>query len=295
MVTPATTGAELEAQLSAEEAACIRDSLGDAGLEGFRGASIVETAGDPAGATFVFFCMTLQNAQTYGLAVLDAQAGGRSEATRGCLADLAQQQPQLLPLHLRLEMGQFDASDAQRFHNMTLAMNACFNDAEKVEYAIRLWERVAVYAPLSGPSFVAVLTADEIACLRDALPQGGFDAVAGTTSMVAGDGVPADAARCFGAGADERIFLQVTRERVGGLQGDTQACLERYAGEHPDYVRLIAAAETGAVPVAALGAGAGQAAVIELARDGWRLFDCLDDEELLRYQLLTSAALAPSS
>ncbi len=293
MVTPATTGAELEDQLSAEEAACIRDSLGDAGLEGFRGATIVETAADSAGATFVFFCMTLQNAQTYGLAVLDAQAGGRSGATRGCLADLAQQQPQLLPLHLRLEMGQFDASDAQRFHDMTLAMYACFNDAEKVEYVLRLWKQVAGYAPLSGQSFVAVLAADEVSCLRDALPQGGFDALAATTSMVAGDGVPPDAAHCLGAGTGERIFLQVTRERAGGLQGDTQACLERYAGEHPDYVRLIAAAETGLVPVAALGAGADQAQVIELARDGWRLFDCLNAEELLRYQLLTAAALAP--
>ncbi len=293
VIAPATTGGELVEQLSAGEAACIRGALGDAGFDGFRGATTVETAGDPAGATFVFFCMAPQNARTYGLAVLDAQAGGRSEATRGCLADLARERPELLPLHLRLEMGYFDSSDAQRFHDTTLAMYACFDDAEKVEYAIRLWERVAAYAPLSGRSFVEVLAADEVSCLRDALPGGGFEALAGTTSMVAGDGVPAGAAGCFGTDTHERIFLKVTSERVGGMQGTTRACLQRFAGEHRDYVRLIAAAETGTVPVAAFGAGAPQDAVIDLARDGWRLFDCFNDEELLRYQLLTSAALSP--
>ena len=81
-----TTGAELIASLSEDEAACLRAAIGDASYEAMQDLALSESA---AGFdTFPLQCLEPDNAIDLSVAMMSLQAGGLSDDSQACIKDV---------------------------------------------------------------------------------------------------------------------------------------------------------------------------------------------------------------
>ena len=81
-----TTGAELIASLSDDEAACLRAAIGDASYEAMQDLALSESA--MGFDTFPLQCLEPDNAIDLSVAMMSLQAGGLSNDSRACIKDV---------------------------------------------------------------------------------------------------------------------------------------------------------------------------------------------------------------
>ena len=81
-----TTGAELIASLSEDEAACLRAAIGDASYEAMQDMALSESA--TGFDTFPLQCLEPDNAIDLSVAMMSLQAGGLSDDSQACIKDV---------------------------------------------------------------------------------------------------------------------------------------------------------------------------------------------------------------
>ena len=81
-----TTGAELIASLSDDEAACLRAAIGDASYEAMQDLALSESA--MGFDTFPLQCLEQDNAIDLSVAMMSLQAGGLSDGSQACIKDV---------------------------------------------------------------------------------------------------------------------------------------------------------------------------------------------------------------
>ena len=81
-----TTGAELIASLSDDEAACLRAAIGDASYEAMQDLALSESA--MGFDTFPLQCLEPDNAIDLSVAMMSLQAGGLSDGSQACIKDV---------------------------------------------------------------------------------------------------------------------------------------------------------------------------------------------------------------
>ena len=81
-----TTGAELIASLSEDEAACLRAAIGDASYEAMQDLALSESA--TGFDTFPLQCLEPDNAIDLSVAMMSLQAGGLSDDSQACIKDV---------------------------------------------------------------------------------------------------------------------------------------------------------------------------------------------------------------
>ena len=120
-VTEHTTIGDILAGLSEEETACLRDTVGPEALEAASGVPLAVAQTGSAGLPVD--CLTTEHVVDIGIAVLSAQAGGLSSATRDCISGVAVGSPGVLG------MGEPPA-DHSAVVGATIRLHLCLSDEQ---------------------------------------------------------------------------------------------------------------------------------------------------------------------
>ncbi|MCY4615438.1 MAG: hypothetical protein OXC71_03480 [Chloroflexi bacterium] len=286
VIGTSTRGQDLIDRLSEGEAACIKSAAGDSLYQVLLGAPLVAAAGDPALAAPLLACLTVENVVLIGAAIIDLQVGGRTATTRQCIVELGLEHPELIFVRLGLEWPGGTAGHGAEIHSYLREYYGCLTESEKGDYAIRLWAGLAVANPVTGRDLVESLTQGESMCLEDVIGNDRWELFLG--AQIAGASRSNRTAlleQCFPGEGTSRLFAHLTGARLGGLSESSHECVESFAVEHTHFVGLVSG---GAAAAQALG----EDEFVEIARDAAQLFDCLNDEELIRLQSVLPVALS---
>ena len=286
VIDAATTGQDLMDRLSADETSCIKGAVGDAIYEFLLAAPLAAAGSDPAAAAPLFACLTDENVVLLGAAIIDAQMGGRTAETRQCIVELVLEHPEVVFVRLGLEWPGSTAGHGTEVHSYLEEYYGCLTDEEKADYAVRLWAGLAAANPVTGRDFVETLEDDEVTCLRRNIPDELWEPF--LSAEIAGTGGDARArllGACFPGEAASRPFIHLTAARLGGLSEATHECLQIFTREHTHFVQVMSSGPTAAEELST-------EEFVEVAADAAALFDCLNDEELIRLQGVLPLALS---
>ena len=113
-VTGLTTMGDVLAGLSEEETACLRNAVGNEVLEAALEVPLAMALTGPAGLPIE--CLTPEHAVDIGVALVSAEAGGLSRATRDCIRGVAVESPSVLEIRERTADHPADVSATIRLH-----------------------------------------------------------------------------------------------------------------------------------------------------------------------------------
>ena len=129
-----------------------------------------------------------------------------------------------------------------------------------------------------------MLPEPEAACIRESLPEEEYATLLDSTvheAFTTVDSLPG----CVTPESLVQIFVSITASPGGGgLSDESRSCLVDFGREHPHYVGLI---NPDSYDPSAMTPDEFR----EIATDGVRVFECLNDDELQRMQGAASAAL----
>ena len=286
VIDATTTGQDLMDRLSADETACIKGAVGDAVYQFLLTAPLAAAGSDPAAAAPLFACLADENVVLLGASIIDVQAGGRTAETRQCIVELALEHPEVVFVRLGLEWPGGTAGHGAEVHAYLRDYYRCLTDEEKVDYTVRLWAGLAAANPVTGRDFVETLDEDEVTCLQRAIGEDRWELFLGARITGAGS---ADRAlllgACFPGEAASRPFIHLTAARLGGLSETTHQCLEVFTRERPRFVEVMSRGTAAAQELSAED-------FVDVAADAAALFDCLNEEEIIRLQSVLPAALS---
>ena len=284
-ITAATTGKDIMDRISEAEQVCIREALGEVIYEIMLATPILLAASSNASAASpLFTCLTPDNVATLGAAFIDAQAGGRSEASRTCIHDLFREHPEIVYARFGLELPA-DASLGSELHSYTLELVNCLTDEEKVDLWVRVRDDLDALDPFTGGEALAALPAAEAECVRAALSAEQLELVTSAPLLEAFAATPT-VGDCLSPDGAARMYLASAAKQIGGFTDESYSCLAGLAAAHPHFVTF----GLGVVDLQALPASD----VVELAQDILLLFECLTEDELARYQEAAARALGSS-
>jgi hypothetical protein len=282
---------ELTARLSEAETTCVQTALGDTDYQSFLTAPVSRGVSTPyerpvipdALLRTLFDCLVEENVHLMGALIMDAQAGGWTDETRGCVINTVDEHPEVIHVWFGVEM---DAGGAEEehigdVHSYLLDLWQCFTDREKVDFT--LYSSASFDSEVGGTTgrelLDVVLTDGETSCLAENLPQGSMSAIRDLPSLDAVFTIPgiASAQTCLESDISNRIFVNGYAKRVGGLTEESGACVLAFSAEHPEYMRMVQGVDFDPLALT-------DKEMAEIADLGQRLFDCLNEEELIRYQ-----------
>ena len=165
------------------ETDCIQTAFGEAAYALILTLPLMQAGCDAATAAPLFNCLDEANAALLGAAFIDAQAGGRSQATRSCIADLSLKHPEVIYVRLGLEWDEQQTSHASQAHEIFLDFYNCMTDVEKGDFLVRLFDSLDRASALTGGDLVALLTESEAACVRERLPAEQVTMMLGATPL----------------------------------------------------------------------------------------------------------------
>jgi len=100
-------------------------------------------------------------------AIIDAQAGGRAEATRSCIQEVVREHPGVMYARLGVEPpAGVESPDATATHSVGLEIFDCLGAEEQLAYAVRIWSTETGVSTLTGQDLVDVLDVEQETCLR---------------------------------------------------------------------------------------------------------------------------------
>ncbi len=277
------TGQDLIGRLNEAEADCIRANLDDSFLSlPFNTPVAVPYEGpviDRALMNAVFNCLSAESVPILGVAIADAHAGGWVTETRTCISRIVTANPEIIYVWLGLEREPEPEIRAriESAYVYALQMWECFEDQEKIDFALHSLENSE---GATGEELIEqVLNADELACLLEAIPEESMKMLREAPSMTAALTIPGVAAgvACVGPDINNRLFVNAYAKLTGGLSEESTACIIEFSKNYPDFMRLAQSSDfdPASMPVEEL---------VAVANDGLRLFGCLNDAELGRYQ-----------
>lgn len=277
-----TTGQDLIDHISEREAACFKEVSGDAAYQAVLGMPLLAVSGDPGEAAPLFGCLSTENAVLLGVALLDAAAGGRSEQTRMCIADFALERPELIYERLGLEWRGEGTSHGTGPRTVILGFYTCMTGRERADALINLYTALDAASPLSGKDLVALLPEAEATCVRDALTEGEYAALVSATPLRAA-GVGVSATDCLTLDSVAAFFVIATEGVLGDISGASVECIGDFVLNRHGQLPIFAAyLNDRSLPFSS-------ADLMEVAEGGFELFDCLNEDELVRIDELATA------
>ena len=223
-----------------------------------------------------------------GAAFIDGRAGGRSAESRECIRNLALEHPQVIyaPLGLTLEGETLD--HPPEVHEFTVQFYECLTDHAKAQTFITVWEGLTNSAAITGSDVVGVLNESEIACLREYFGDDRYDAFLGDLINSGDLGSHAMHEACFTPETASRLYVKIVELQLGELREETRSCIADFALEHEHFVDALVLTTLDRM------AELGQDEFVELARDGQTVYNCMNTEDLWRFQELTYSVYSGS-
>ena len=281
VLTPATTGQDLIDVLSEEEASCIQSAFGDAIYQILLGTPLLLAGGDPSAAAPLFQCLDIKSIVYIGFSFVEAQAGGWSPDTRGCMIAVGLEHPDAFLTGLGMLPTQ-EVTAATATHPYLVEIYNCMTAREQVTYLLNFQEVIDTLTTAERDLIGAIPEAD-VACIRDALTEAEYDTLLAGTVHEAFD-VSGAVAGCMSEDAYVQSFVAISDTTIGDLTDDTKACLAEFARDHPHYTALINAHAYDPSQTTSED-------LVEIAQDGLKTWDCMTAEEIQRSQGISTQAL----
>ena len=288
-ITSGTTGGELVASLSEEEAGCLSTAMGSANFQLFQGAPLgLAAAVDERFYPLLATCLEADNLLVLGVGLMGANLGGWSDDALGCVTDLARTHPELVYLALGVQGQASDPSHAGEVHAIVLDMYECFDTAEKASFQVAMMSTSLEATPFSGQDFLDILPEAEVECLQANLPESVFAMIENVPSVAGGElsAAPPQLMECI---SDESLSLlpgEIIAHGMGAETDESHACVVAFSAEHGHYVESVRAFSDHAEDLT-------PEDFVEIAEDGFKLFSCLTDEELAQFQATYMPLLVP--
>ena len=279
-VTPGTTGGELVASLSEEESGCLSLAMGDSNFQLFQGAPLgLAAAVDERFYLLLATCLAEDNLLVLGVGLMGAITGGWGDDTLGCVTGLAREHPELIYIALGVEEEKSDAAHAGELHTTLLDMYECLNTKEKVAFNLVVGGNTAEVAPFTGQHFLDVLTETEVECLQTNLPASVYAMIENAPSVAGGElqAAPPQLTECLTAESLARLPAEILIHGLGATSEGSHDCVIAFVGEHGHYIELVRRLAESAESLS-------EEEFVEIADDGFKLFNCMNEEELGQFQ-----------
>ena len=283
VIDESSTGKDLMDRLSTEETDCIRAAIGEALYGILLAAPLLQSGSSEATATLVG-CMESENVVLFVVAANDAFAGGRSEDTRRCITDLSLQHPENAYIQMGVEWEGEETTNTSKRHEFILAYWDCLTDAESFRLGLQAYAAIDSASTLTGADLVAVLPHAEEACMREILSEQQINTLL-TAKPLDGVRAAAPAAACLSPATIASLYVAAIEGVLGELTAESGNCIANYAVEHSEFLPLLSSdpAAMEAMPPAAL----------RIIAEGTKaVFSCYTEDELVRAQEVTLAAMA---
>ena len=295
VVSRETTVADLLDRLPSEDRDCVRDRFGDSEYETLGATTLAGLFLDLAAAERLLECFEVENSR--GLALIEAQEGGLTPATRGCLVALSYDHPELFALRIGVPLDALE-TDHLEAHQMFLDIVDCMAPLEQMVLTARIRLGLVMADPVELRDVTFFYTEDEASCMSRIFDD--WDALLDTPPEVAftRPGIHEAEEECFGpkiAGLYDRIAGANMLALLSGVGSqESLDCLVDFFAERPGFLAGYANFPYNEFMVT------GDPAVfeanldlhIESVQDGILLLDCLPDDELRRFQQRIPSALA---
>ncbi len=271
------------ALFSEAETSCLRTAIGDAAYEKMSNEPIllILTASGENLVLPIFQCAKPENLVVFGIAFLDLQAGWTSD-TRACMIRVGRESPLAVLTGLGMTPpGQIHETSATRPY--ALEFYNCMTPVEKVGYLARIQAALDVNTS-AATDIVGMIPESEAACIQEALTDEDYAALLGSTATQ-GFGMSDSVTACISQESYVPIFASVIGSQTGGLSDNSRACITEFASGHPRYVALVN-------PTLLDFSSTSVEDLVEIADNGIKMWECFNDEELLRMQQVYTAALA---
>ena len=275
-ITPVTTGQELAAHISMAEAGCLSSAMGDANFQMFQAAPLVAAAANDATYPLFANCLENDNLLVLGVGLMSANAGGWSNETLLCFTGLARNYPTMVYSALGVAE---QVSQAAEDQVIILDMYQCLSTEEKVAFNLTVGTGTVEVAPFTGQHFLDVLAEAEVECLRTSLPESVFALIANAPSLAGGElaDAPPQLLACLTPESLARLPAEVLIHALGATSDTSHACVLAFVAEHGHYIDLVRRLADSAENLS-------PEEFLEIADDGLKLFNCMNDEELIRIQ-----------
>ena len=276
VLTPQTTGKDLLDRLSEGERACIKEAFGDFVYAAMQGIPILAAGSDPAQAAPLFGCLEIGSIVRFGVAYLDAAAGGWGRDTRECMVQVGLEYPDAVLLALGLPPSSA-ATAASASHPYIVELYSCQTADEQIAHLLNAQDVVDTHTSAERDLVGAIPDAD-VACIREALTGGEYASLLAGTVREAFD-VSDAVSGCMSDEAYVRAYVSINEATIGPMTPDTRACIEEFAREYPHYTLLLDP-HSYELP-------ADRDELAEVARDGLERWQCMTDEEIQRSHALS--------
>ena len=286
VLTSATTGADLVATLSEEEVSCIKGAVGDTFFQILLGTPIMAAASSGTGGAFFFNCLRLDSIVGLGVAFFDNEAGGWTPETRACVLAVAREHPDLVYTRLGLQPPEESVTNFAETHLYNLEIYDCMNNQEKMIFTVASWRGLDSLSQQTGADVVALLTAEEVACVQEALSEEELLAIAAATPLEA-VAIGAQSAPCISEETNVAIAVAGFEWGIGDVSEEASACLVDFFREHPAYLQLL---QTGLTDEFVASADPDE--FIAIVDSGTAQYACLSPAELLQVSQAFTRALA---
>lgn len=284
VITEATTGGDLMGVLSEQEISCVKAGLGEAFYQLILVTPIMLMAGgDISQSAPLFNCLEEENVIHLAVAFLDLQAGGWEPESRACITEIAFTHPHAVYVRLGLQLGD-DPIDPAETLDYNIGIFDCLSNAEKKEFTVGMWLALDSVSEATGADIFGLLTSDEAACVSDTLNAEQLAAIVSATPLNAIT-IGSPASDCISHETNIMILTSGMEWAIGDVSEESHVCLMEFARDNPAYVDLFTSGLEGIMATPA-----DEFAVITAA--GNDQYDCMTEDEMMRVQLSTTAALS---
>ena len=276
----ATTGQDLVARISEAEAACMSMAMGDSNFQLFQGAPLLASAALDSAKGLFAACLESDNLLLLGNELMSGQMGGWTEESLACTTDLSMTHPELVYQALGVpELLSSDATHPGEVHAILLDMYGCLDITEKANFLVTVISSTLTASPFSGQDLLDVLPESEVECLQTSLPEPLFAMIANAPSVAGGElqDAPPQLMACLSPESLIQIPGEIMARGMGATSDDSRACTIEFSLTHGRYVDLVRTYSEHAEDLS-------PEDFVEIADNGFKLFSCLTDEELVQFQ-----------
>ena len=289
-ITQATTGQHLVDRVSGAEAGCLSSTMGDANYRMFLGAPLmVAVAAEERAYALFAACLEQESLVPLGVGLMGAHMGGWSADAVECVTDLSLAHPELVAVALGVEGTLPDAFHSEDVHSILLDMYECLGPPAQVKFSLTMISS-SLLMPYSGQQFLATIPESEAECLRTDLPESLYTSIANSPSVGGTElqDAPPEFFACLSPETLGRLPGEVLAYSLGATSTESRACVVDFLQTHSHFLQLDVA-----TLLAKDLTEEENAEVLEAAQDGWRLFSCMTEEELARFQETYLPLLVP--
>ena len=281
VITLETTGQDMMDFLSEEETTCIRTAYGEVIYQIILGTPLMLATGNASSAAPMFECLKPDSVAVLGVAFITAQGGEWSSETRKCFIGVGKEHPDAILTAMGMESPEMSA--ASETHPYLLEIYDCLTPLEKVDFLIS-FQHEGDSKTSAGRDLIDVLPESEVDCIREDLTDEEFNMLRNSTIHEAFNSTDA-LSNCITDEGYVEIFVAITDSQGGGLSEESLMCVADFARGHPHYVALIN-------PDSIDQSSMTPSEISEIADDGLRMWECLNDDEVRRMQAVSLAAIS---